>query len=99
MLLYTHNVNHLEKLFNNGKATLIKQKSYQIVLEYENVLHLARELKGLGANKVPNRVKKGLSGKTKWQKMSTAYQDFQEPNGVYPASYQVFSGLLVKLNT
>jgi len=93
------NVQNLEKLFNSSQSTLIKQKNHQIILEYENVLHLARELKGLGANKVPNRINKGLSGKTKWQKMCDAYQDFQEPNGIFPASYQVFSGLMVKLNT
>jgi len=87
----------LETLFNTDVSTLIKQKNNPISLEYENVLHLARELKGLGANKVHDRKNKGLSGKTKWQKMCTAYQDFQEPNGVYPASYHVFSGL-VKLN-
>jgi len=89
----------LEVLFNTPKSILVEQKIQPIVLEYENVLHLARELKGLGANKVHNRQNKGLSGKTKWQKMSAAYQDFQEPNGVFPASYNVFSGLLVKLNT
>jgi len=89
----------LEMLFNTNQSTLVEQKSQQVILEYENVLHLARELKGLGANKVHNRQNKGLSGKTSWQKMSAAYQDFQEPNGVYPASYNVYSGLLVKLNT
>jgi len=89
----------LEMLFNSNDSTLIEQKHQQIILEYENVMHLARELKGLGANKVHDRKNKGLSGKSKWQKMCTAYQDFQEPNGIYPASYHVYSGLLVKLNS
>jgi len=88
----------LQALFNNEFSTLIEQQTKQIVLEYENVLHLARELKGLGANQVHARTNKGLSGKYKWQKMSKAYQDFQEPNGIYPATYNVFSGLMVKLN-
>ena len=68
------------------------------MLEYENVLHLARELKGLGASHVPKKRSKGLAGKENWQKMSQSYQDFLEPNGIYPATYKVFSGLVVKLS-
>lgn len=88
----------LLKTLNTEQSRLIKENSQDIVLEYENVLHLARELKGLGANQVPNKANKGLAGKDKWQKMTTAYQDFIEPSGIYPATYKVFSGLLVKLN-
>jgi len=78
----------------NGK--LVEQMSQDIVLEYENVLHLAHELKGLGANYVPSHKNKGLSGKDKWFKMTESYKDFLEPSGIYPASYCVYSGMLVK---
>ena len=88
----------LELLLNSRESILIEQQNHKIVLEYENVLHLARELKGLGANHVNRKANKGLSGKSKWQRMSIAYQDFQEPSGIYPASYCVYSGLVVKLN-
>ena len=67
------------------------------MLEYESVLHLAHELKGLGANQVPKKLLKGLAGKDKWDKMTDSYKDFQEPDGIYPATYKVFSGVLVKL--
>lgn len=77
-------------------SELLNYHSQDIVLEYENVLHLAHELKGLGANQVPNKVNKGLAGKGKWQKMTSAYQDFLEPNDIYPATYKVFSGMLIK---
>jgi len=87
----------LKQLFNSPRSILIEQQEQDIVLEYENVLHLVHELKGLGANYVPKKRNKGLAGKDKWKKMTTSYQDFQEPNGVYPATYKVFSGLLVKL--
>jgi len=30
--------------------------------------------------------------------MTNSYQDFQEPSGIYPATYRVFSGILVKLS-
>ena len=68
-------------------------------LEYQNVIHLARELKGLGANHLPKKQNRGLSGKDKWFKMTDHYQDFCEPNGIYPATYRLYSGLVVKLNT
>ncbi|MEW6991573.1 malonyl-ACP O-methyltransferase BioC [Colwelliaceae bacterium 6441] len=88
----------LEDIFNSPDSKLFQTSTKDIVLEYENVLHLAKELKGLGANHVPKKQAKGLAGKDKWQKMMQCYQDFLEPSGVYPATYKVFSGLMVKLN-
>ncbi|MEW6997095.1 malonyl-ACP O-methyltransferase BioC [Colwelliaceae bacterium BS250] len=60
-----------------------------VVLEYDNVKHLATELKDLGANKVPNKRNKGLAGKSSWQKMTKAYEVFKDDNGAYPATYQL----------
>ncbi|GAA6204297.1 MULTISPECIES: malonyl-ACP O-methyltransferase BioC [Thalassotalea] len=88
----------LSAIFNTDESKLIEFSNKDIVLEYENVLHLAKELKGLGANQVPKKQSKGLAGKDKWQKMMVSYQDFLEPSGIYPATYKVFSGLMVKLN-
>lgn len=90
--------NQLQAMLNQGNRLLIEHQVQDVVLEYENVLHLARELKGLGANHVPLKMNKGLAGKEKWQKMTLAYRDFQEPSGIYPATYQVFSGLVAKTN-
>lgn len=89
---------HLVDVFNTPESKLVEHHVQDIILEYENVLHLAHELKGLGANKVPKRLSKGLSGKSSWQKMTKAYEDFQEPSGIYPATYRLFSGLMVKLS-
>ncbi|NQZ82258.1 MAG: malonyl-ACP O-methyltransferase BioC [Colwellia sp.] len=88
----------LTSIFNSAQSKLIEHQVKDIVLEYESVLHLAHELKGLGANQIPKKTNKGLAGKDKWQKMTKSYQDFQEPSGIYPATYRVFSGILVKLN-
>jgi len=88
----------LAPIFNNSASTLLEDKTQNLVLEYENVIHLARELKGLGANHVPKQKGKGLAGKDKWQKMTDSYHDFQEPSGIYPATYKVYSGIVVKLN-
>ncbi|MCO4798117.1 MAG: malonyl-ACP O-methyltransferase BioC [Colwelliaceae bacterium] len=92
------NESELELIFNTEDSKLIDYSIRDIVLEYENVLHLAKELKGLGANQVPTKQSKGLAGKDKWKKMMQCYQDFLEPSGIYPATYKVFSGLMVKLN-
>ena len=83
---------------NDIHCKMIEQKCQDIVLEYQNVIHLARELKGLGANHLANKKNRGLSGKDKWFKMTEHYQDFLEPSGIYPATYRLFSGLVVKLN-
>ncbi|ASP49385.1 malonyl-ACP O-methyltransferase BioC [Cognaticolwellia beringensis] len=88
----------IRPLFDGTDRKLLNAKQQDIVLEYENVLHLAHELKSLGANHVPKKQAKGLAGKDKWQKMTKSYQDFIEPSGIYPATYKAFSGLVVKLN-
>lgn len=90
---------YLTSLFNSHQSKIIEENCQDIILEYENVLHLARELKGLGANQVPKKSGKGLAGKEKWQKMMASYQDFLEPNDIYPATYKVYSAMVVKLNS
>lgn len=91
-------VTELNTLFNNENGKLVEQKCQDIILEYQNVIHLARELKGLGANHLAQKKNRGLSGKDKWFKMTEHYKDFLEPSGIYPATYRLFSGLVVKLN-
>lgn len=86
----------INETFKASTFKLLEHEVKDVVLEYENVIHLAKELKGLGANHLPNKVNKGLVGKDKWRKMTESYNDFQEPNGVYPATYCVFSGIAVK---
>ena len=89
---------YMESVFDNGSCKLLEHKTKNLVLEYQNGMHLARELKGLGANHVAKEKGKGLAGKDKWNKMTSSYQDFQEPSGIYPATYSVYSGIVVKLN-
>ena len=47
------------------ESSVLEHKCQDIVLEYQNVIHLARELKGLGANHLPEKRNRGLSGKDK----------------------------------
>tara|TARA_B110000438_G_C15775630_1_gene633909 strand:- start:291 stop:1076 length:786 start_codon:yes stop_codon:yes gene_type:complete len=88
----------IRPLFDGTNRKLLNAKQQDIVLEYENVLHLARELKSLGASHVPKKQGKGLAGKDQWQKMTKSYQSFLEPSGIYPATYKAFSGVVVKLS-
>ena len=88
----------LSDFFNTEHSSVLEHKCQDIILEYQNVIHLARELKGLGANHLPKKKNRGLSGKDKWFAMTEHYQDFLEPNGIYPATYRLYSGLVVKLN-
>ncbi|WP_448565237.1 malonyl-ACP O-methyltransferase BioC [Thalassotalea ganghwensis] len=93
-----HTEEELNTLFNTGLSKIIDHQCKDVILEYSDVKHLATELKGLGANQVPKRVSKGLAGKDKWKKMVESYQDFQEPSGIYPATYSVYSAIMVKLS-
>ncbi len=88
----------LISIMQSSNAKLVDHHCKDIVLEYENVMHLAHELKGLGANSVNSKQAKGLAGKDKWKKMIQCYSNYQEPSGVYPATYRLFSGQLVKVN-
>jgi len=88
----------LSEYFNTEASSVLEHKCQDIILEYKDVIHLARELKGLGANHLPKKKNRGLSGKDKWFAMTEHYQDFLEPSGIYPATYRLYSGLVVKLN-
>jgi len=88
----------LNKLFNTNASNILEHKCQDIVIEYQNVIHLARELKGLGANYLPKKRNRGLSGKNKWFAMTEHYRDFIGPSGIYPATYRLYSGLVTKLN-
>jgi len=84
--------------FDSAQAKLLEHNVQDVILEYENVLHLVHELKGLGATRVAKKQNKGLGGRSKWLQMTESYKDFLEPNDIYPATYRVFSGMAVKLN-
>lgn len=62
-----------------------------LTLTYADVTTLMRELKAIGAhNALPGR-SGGLTGKTRWQRMSSAYERFRQA-GRLPATYEVLYG-------
>lgn len=62
-----------------------------LTLDYPDVLSLMRELKGLGEHNVASNRSPGLTGKTRFNAMLQAYEQFCR-NGRYPASYEVIYG-------
>ena len=62
----------------------------KLILTYEKVVDLMRDLKAIGAQNVANR-SKALTGKTKFKKMIEMYESYRE-NGKLPATYEVIYG-------
>ncbi|WNC70491.1 malonyl-ACP O-methyltransferase BioC [Thalassotalea psychrophila] len=85
----------IENSLQISGLSITKLEKKPVVLDYDNVRHLAKELKNLGASKVPNRARKGLSGKNRWKKMTQAYDGYLTKQGVYPATYQLCTGMVM----
>lgn len=68
-----------------------------VVLEYEQLGQLTRELKALGAHNVNSGRQAGLTGKQRIRQLIAAYEQYRNEAGKLPASYQVWYGLLQKL--
>lgn len=50
---------------------------------------LLHSLKNIGANHVIARENKGLTGKQRWQRFQTAYENMRAPNGMLPLDYRI----------
>ncbi len=63
----------------------------RLTLQYQKVMALLRELKGIGAHNVASRRAQGLTSRARMQGMLKAYEQFRQ-NGCYPASYEIIYG-------
>lgn len=63
----------------------------RLTLQYQQVMALLRELKGIGAHNVASRRAQGLTGRASMQAMLQAYEQFRH-NDCYPASYEIIYG-------
>ncbi|WP_020395863.1 malonyl-ACP O-methyltransferase BioC [Thiolinea disciformis] len=63
-----------------------------ITLTYAEVRGLLADLKGIGANNATVGRSRGLTGKQRWQAFYQAYEQFKQPDGRYPATYEVIYG-------
>ncbi|WP_087018691.1 malonyl-ACP O-methyltransferase BioC [Thaumasiovibrio subtropicus] len=66
-----------------------------IVQYYASAKALMRDLKGIGANHVPQARRPGLSGRRAIDQVEQAYQQYRHDNNLLPATYQVCFGVIV----
>jgi malonyl-CoA O-methyltransferase len=79
-----------DALVNSGFADPVMEME-TVTLEYDTVEAVARDLKAIGAvNSLPARAR-GLQGRSRWKRMSTAYESFRR-EGQLPATYEVVYG-------
>ena len=63
----------------------------RITLTYADLRGLLRDLKAIGAQTVLDAPRRGLLGRTAWQRLETAYEAFRR-DGRLPATYEVIYG-------
>ncbi|MBL4583039.1 MAG: malonyl-ACP O-methyltransferase BioC [Pseudomonadales bacterium] len=70
--------------------------SHDIVLEYQRLNQLTKELKKLGAHNMNQQQSSGLTGKNRVKQLIENYEQFRRSDGVLPATYEVYYGIAVK---
>ena len=62
-----------------------------LTLEYDSAMAVVRDLKAIGAvNSLPSRTR-GLPGRSRWKRMTDAYERFRR-DGVLPATWEIVYG-------
>jgi malonyl-CoA O-methyltransferase len=77
-------------LVSAGFATPVMDMEY-ITLTYDDLKPLMQELKAIGAHNVTAGRNQGLMGRTRWQALEAAYEQFRQ-EGRLPATYEVIYG-------
>jgi malonyl-CoA O-methyltransferase len=97
---YRH-VNHFteihdirDKLARNGFAASVMEREY-ITMTYDDVISVMRDLKAIGAHNVSQGRRRGLTGKTTWQKAINCYEMLRT-RGELPATFEVIYGFARK---
>ncbi|MEO6825552.1 MAG: malonyl-ACP O-methyltransferase BioC [Nitrosospira sp.] len=84
-----------DMLVHNGFATPVMDMEY-IVLTYDDVTSVMRDLKAIGAHNVTQGRRRGLTGKNSWQKGINQYETLRI-EGKLPATFEVIYGHAWKL--
>jgi malonyl-CoA O-methyltransferase len=84
-----------DMLVHNGFATPVMDMEY-IVLTYDDVTSVMRDLKAIGAHNVTQGRRRGLTGKISWQKGIKQYETLRI-EGKLPATFEVIYGHAWKL--
>jgi len=73
-------------------VTLVRETH---VVHYPDLKTLLRSVKAIGAQNVGKGARSGMMGRTAWQQLEAAYEQFRQPAGL-PASYDVVLGYAQK---
>lgn len=84
-----------DMLVHNGFSTPVMDMEY-ITLTYDDVTSVMRDLKAIGAHNATQGRRRGLTGKTAWQKAINRYEMLRI-EGKLPATYEVVYGHAWKL--
>ena len=84
-----------DMLVHNGFATPVMDMEY-IVLTYDDVTSVMRDLKAIGAHNVTQGRRRGLTGKISWQTGINQYETLRI-EGKLPATFEVIYGHAWKL--
>lgn len=69
---------------------MVAYKSETPVLYYHSVVHLMKELKGIGAHTLSEGRKQGLMGRRTFRRLEQAYENWLDPDRGLPARYEVY---------
>ncbi|TVZ37705.1 malonyl-CoA O-methyltransferase [Alteromonadaceae bacterium 2753L.S.0a.02] len=69
---------------------MVAYKSETPVLYYHSVVHLMRELKGIGAHTLNEGRQQGLMGRGTFHRLEKAYGNWLDPDRGLPARYEVY---------
>ncbi|WP_444943410.1 malonyl-ACP O-methyltransferase BioC [Microbulbifer sp. ZKSA006] len=75
-----------EAALHSGLAGAVRDELR--LLHFDSLRQLMRELKGVGAHNINRAADKGMTGRRKLQRLSTAYEDRREERGL-PVTYEV----------
>lgn len=70
--------------------SIVAFKSETPVLYYHDVIHLMRELKGIGAHTINEGRQQGLMGRRTFRSLENAYNRWLDPDRGLPARYEVY---------
>ena len=63
-----------------------------LTLTYANIKQIMLDLKGIGAHHVSAGRHKGLTGKSHFQALQKAYDNYRYDNGLLPVTYELVYG-------
>ena len=85
----------VEQLLSGQAFSTDAISSGDIVLSYQRLNQLTKELKSLGAHNMNEQQSSGLTGKSRIKALIENYEQFRSTDGILPATYEVYYGLAV----